>query len=401
MILSRTMTDFSGKTTSINVDTAYLDWNNTFPAISVCMTKGRSTNHIKDYLLNYWKTSSDPGPSRPIRFYRAIQSLLFINFHQPLDGVSVDTCLELNNTCGIDIEITKKALLPKKCSDFMIYVTFLGKQINCEDFFKPHETEIGFCFTANSLYSNGNSRESFDQLPLKHSNLEPLDRSLSIRYSDIEFVIYKLYVHTPEELPHGSLEGFGLRKAKAYSHLIFKTTEIKNQEDVKYESIEARQCRFPDEYLDEKTKLHYSIANCNFKSRMERELDDCGCTLPIGTPPLGVTTCNITRFSCVYESLLKHRKSGESSSCSVPTCLAMEVVTVGSYDREFNVTFGTVIVDIMNKPTLRYIRRVRVTKLDMIGECTRVTNFSQNDGSTFPLQFKLAELLDSFLAHQF
>lgn len=366
-ILSRTMNDFTGKTTSINVDTSYREWNNTFPAISICMTKGRSTNKIKDYLQNYWETSGVPGPARPIRFYRAIQSLLFINFHQPLDGINVETCLELNNTCGIDIEITKSFMLPRKCGEFMLYVSFLGKEVNCEDFFKPHETEIGFCFTANSLVLDSKSKSNFDQLPLKHSNLEPLDRSIEIRYKDIEFVIYKLYVHTPEEVPHGSLEGFGLRKAKAHTYFAFKTIEMMNLPGVEQESVEARQCRYPYEYLNEH-KLLYSIAHCHFNKRMQRELHDCNCTLPIANPPEDVSTCNITKFECAKQSLDK-ANSNEGNECTMPSCLAMEIVKVGSYDRDYwNQEYGTVIVDIINMPTLRYIRRVRVTKLDMIGE---------------------------------
>ena len=120
MILSADLSEFSTKATSINLDTNYLDWNNvTFPAVSICMTKGSSTDKIKNYMTNYWKSTNQPTPKRAtIRYYRAIQSLMFINYHQPLDGVNVDNCLEFNDTCGINMEILRKDLFPQSCKEF-------------------------------------------------------------------------------------------------------------------------------------------------------------------------------------------------------------------------------------------------------------------------------------------
>lgn len=47
-ILFRCFNEYSP--TSINLDTNYLDWNNTFPSVSICLTLGYSTNKIKEYL---------------------------------------------------------------------------------------------------------------------------------------------------------------------------------------------------------------------------------------------------------------------------------------------------------------------------------------------------------------
>lgn len=369
MILSTDLNEFNTKATSINLDTNYLDWNNTFPAISICMTKGRSTEKIKTYMTDYWNETDQPIPTRAIRYYRAIQSLMFINYHQPLDGVNVENCLEFNETCGIDMDILHKDLFPQTCEDFMTYVAFLGQEVPCEDVFKLHQTEIGDCFTANSLYSNGKALSTFEQLPLRYSNRKLIGRTLEVRYTDIDFVIYKLYIHSPEELPDGNLEGYGLRKAQADTYIALKTIEIRNQNDVKDESISARQCRFPDEFLNEH-KLPYSVSNCHFNERLQRELKDCRCTLPISNVPKTITRCNITKFECVKDSYTKLLPSKEAKElpCTVPSCLAMEIVNIGQFERDLEEPMGILVIDILNQPTLRYIRRVGITKLDMIGE---------------------------------
>lgn len=367
-ILSSTYEEYGSKSTSINLDTNYREWNNTFPAVSICMTKGRSTNLIKEYMENYWLSRNTTIMPRAIRYYRAIQSLMFINFHQPLDGVNVGNCLELNETCGVNMDVLTRDLMPRTCNQFMTRVLWLGRELPCEQVFKLLKTEIGMCFVANSLYADNKNLKSFRQLPLRHSNLEIIQRALKIEYIDIEFVIYKLFIHSPEELPDGNLEGYGLRKAQSYNYIALKTTEIYNQPDVMYESIDARQCRFPSEYLNEH-KLPYSISNCHFNERMKRELNDCGCTLPIGNFPEGVTVCNITRYACTKDSYEKKLKKVEGDDeCAVPSCLAMEVVNIGQVEKDLTTDFGVLKIEILNKPSLRYIRRVSITRLDMIGE---------------------------------
>ena len=49
--------------------------------------------------------------------------------------------------------------------------------------------------------------------------------------------------------------------------------------------------------------------------------------------------------------------------------VSMEIVKVGETDAKFeSTTTGSVKIEVVNMPTLRYVRRVTFTKLDMIGE---------------------------------
>lgn len=371
--LSSSLSQFNSKATSINLDVNYRDWNNTFPAVSVCLMKGRSTEGIRDYMLNYWNATNIATPNRPIRHYRNIQNLLFMTSHQPLDGIDVDRCLELNTTCGVDVEIVKRELFPKTCKVFMSLVKFLGQEVDCEEIFKPHRSEVGECFTANSLYSNGKYLDNFDQLQLKFSNHDDLERSLEIHYSDSELVIYKIFIHSPDELPDGATEGFILRKAGSHTYMAVRIVEIFNQEGVKNESSTNRQCRFPDEFITDisRYKLPYSLANCRASARIMQEVMNCNCTLPIGFGPkyLPDSLCNTKQFKCIQDSFEAFLESTEKrvEYCSMPTCLAMEIGLVGEVDTTIDEKKGVIIIDIFNKPSLRYLRRVVITKLDFLG----------------------------------
>lgn len=283
-ILVENANDYNAQAATINLNTNYKDWNNTFPAISVCATKGRSTNKIRDFLLDFWKTTNQSAP-HGIRYYKIIASYMFLNPYKPVDGINMITCSEYNETCGVDLDIIKRNLLPQSCKDFMQDLTYFNQRIdNCESLFKHYKTEIGDCFTANSIYSNGEELDSFHHLPLKYINSDKVDRVLEFKYLDLELVALKLFIHSPEEFPDSNSNSYGLRKSNARKFLGLKTTEIENQPDVKFESIVRRQCQFPYERMGVH-EIPYSISNCFAYKRMLRELSNCNCTLPIGNVP--------------------------------------------------------------------------------------------------------------------
>ncbi|CAO1425194.1 unnamed protein product [Diamesa tonsa] len=366
VILAQNADDYDSQATTINLDTNYKDWNNTFPAISVCVTKGRSTNKIKDFLTAYWNTTNQTAPIG-IRYYKIILSYIFLNPYQPLDGIILKTCSDYNETCGVDLSILKRYLLPQSCKDFMRELIYFNRRIdNCESIFKHYKTEIGDCFTANSLYSNGGSLDDFRNLPLKYMNSDKIDRVLEFKYLDLELVAFKLFIHSPDELPDGNSNSHGLRKSDARTFVGLKTTEIRNQADVKFESVKRRQCQFPYEHLGN-SKIPYSISNCFAYERVQRELLNCNCTLPIGYIPANTSICNLDQFQCVKD-LNDDGDDEQSDSCSLPSCIAMEIEEISDIESNIPNSLGHLMVEVMNKPTLRYVRRVIETKLDIIVE---------------------------------
>lgn len=192
-------------------------------------------------MKKYWSGTNQSSPSDRIQYLRVIQSLLFLDY-RPLPGISVDTCSELNETCGIDIDILKRELLPQTCTDFMDQVKFMGREIPCQEIFKLHHTEVGDCFTANSLFSNGKEFDNFKQLPLRYSNRENIERSFEIKYTTARLraktaSAFKFYIHSPEELPNMNLKGNDLL-FHYKDNRTFKTVETMNENGVRKESIE-------------------------------------------------------------------------------------------------------------------------------------------------------------------
>lgn len=137
---------------SIQVDTSYLHWNNTFPAISLCLSKGRSTVAIKAFVKEYFDANNLTYPKRDMNFLKLIQTYLFQSPNVQIDELD-QFCDTLNTTCGSHLETLQNLFFVYSCKAFMFDLTYLGEKYdNCEDLFKFEKTEVGFCFSANSLH---------------------------------------------------------------------------------------------------------------------------------------------------------------------------------------------------------------------------------------------------------
>lgn len=301
------------------------------------------------------------------RYYRSIQNILFLNPEQPLDGINTDICLAFNETCGIDIKTLKRTLLPSQCHDVIKGLSFLGEKLNCEKVFKLYQTEVGDCFVGNSLYMTNKKLSDFENLPLRFSNLDTLQRSLEMEYVDNDLVVYKFYIHTPEELPNGLLEGHLLRKPPSETYVAIKMSEIINQKGVIGETIEARQCRFPSEFLNQH-KMPYSFSHCKLEQLRQQELKECHCVLPFDNIPEDIVACNISRYACVQKARSKLENKKNENACDIPTCLGMTIEIVAHFEDTPEDSKGRLIIDVLDKPTFRFIRRVSVSKLDLIGK---------------------------------
>lgn len=78
-----------------------------------------------------------------------------------------------------------------------------------------------------------------------------------------------------------------------------------------------------------------------------------------------VSICNISQLQCANES--NSNEDVHIGFCPLPSCIAMEVEEISEIVIEIPNTLGHLVVEVMNKPTLRYVRRVIETKLDIIG----------------------------------
>jgi hypothetical protein len=102
-IFEQTLVSYDSAAISINIDSSFLHWNNTFPAVSVCFAKGRSTTALKTYFGEYWRTNNVTKPTKVMSFIKLVQSYLFINPNN-LISTDDDYCGQQNKTCGVDFD---------------------------------------------------------------------------------------------------------------------------------------------------------------------------------------------------------------------------------------------------------------------------------------------------------
>uniref|UniRef100_A0A1A9ZV42 GPS domain-containing protein n=1 Tax=Glossina pallidipes TaxID=7398 RepID=A0A1A9ZV42_GLOPL len=239
-----TLNRYFSDSISIGFETTYLQWNNTFPSVTFCLLKNRSTTIIQEYV----KGQNIPYKVSESNFVRTLQDYIFSNPNNVYFKTS--SCDGLNSTCGVDILQTRKKLFATSCEEFMFNVSYLNiPHKNCSDIFKFHELEMGYCFVANNLIDAA----SYEELPLKFG-AHDTDYSLKL-YLKVGFIWkYEMYVNSPENLPHfDSVTYDVLSDPTVY---LFNVEEYHNDIAVRHEPITSRLCKFPEE-KDEGSPWHY------------------------------------------------------------------------------------------------------------------------------------------------
>ncbi|KAH8233501.1 hypothetical protein KR026_009088, partial [Drosophila bipectinata] len=342
--------------TSIGVSTSYSRWINTFPSIGVCLSK----NRITDVFTNAVKKRF-PGDNPPYSHIRTLYDYLFINPNNLY--LKADYCNKYNSTCGVNILDMRKELFARTCSDFMEEITFAEKVLpDCEKIFKFHELEMGYCFLANNLYDY----PSIEEMPLRYTSLDK-HRNLRLVLKSGLLYRYDLYINSPEDLPYFNAVFYAI--TSEHSIHSFNVEEIHNNKDVIDEPISQRMCKFPSESNEEGSLYSFSICMSNIRSEMEMQL------------------CNCTIFSNKYQSRYKFLKIklikifqilgnlvtkvkdhvGYNTAC-LPSCMEQQISYVGSREKELSKYQGknVVEIEIASPPTVRYLRTVTQTKLDLI-----------------------------------
>lgn len=92
-----TLTRFFSDSISIGIETTYLHWNNTFPAISFCLTKNRSSTRVTEFV----KTEQIPYQVSSTNYVKNVHEYMFTNPNNI--HFKEDYCAGLNSTCGVDI----------------------------------------------------------------------------------------------------------------------------------------------------------------------------------------------------------------------------------------------------------------------------------------------------------
>lgn len=101
-ILKLTMKRYYSDLITIDVDTLFLHWDNTFPAVSICLVKGRNSTKVKEYL----RSAEIPHSSTEMGFLKIIYFYLFMNPGAMQFTIKTE-CAGLNESCGLDIDLLR------------------------------------------------------------------------------------------------------------------------------------------------------------------------------------------------------------------------------------------------------------------------------------------------------
>uniref|UniRef100_A0A336KYJ5 CSON002223 protein n=1 Tax=Culicoides sonorensis TaxID=179676 RepID=A0A336KYJ5_CULSO len=271
---------------AINIDTAYLKWTNQFPSIAICFRKDRNFENLSKFLDDYFKNNNLPKPANKRSFYKFAQSYAFMTPLKPISDIDLDMCLTYNETCGLNFDVIRAKAVPATCNSFLYSVSYLGQKFSCDEILKLQFTNAGACYTTDAAASL-----------LTFSRKTHVPIKLTIEYKPPEGYGMDLYIYSPGEKVSYLDVPYALPKQESITYLNFMTIETINHPEVKGVDAKIRNCRFSDEKT-EKYQFPYSFGNCNMEKRMQFEIDQCNCTMPVNKRE-GLNFCDIKGLLCL------------------------------------------------------------------------------------------------------
>ncbi|KAJ1525493.1 hypothetical protein ONE63_010302 [Megalurothrips usitatus] len=350
-------------------ETAYLHWNTTFPAVSVCETES------PDKLYESATKVFGVQRNRNLDFF--LRDIVFF------DG----TCRSCSTQCGSVMECRDDFmniinLVRSTCPALLINCRWNGEPFDCCRNFLPLQTETGLCYAINSVHNRHHPNGS-----RLHSDLVDLISNRETGPGTLEFMAkesIKIFIHAPEDVPnfnHPQDEKESLFWGLNF-HMRFAVTEIENDPQLLDVSVAQRNCRFPRE---NPLTLHnkYSYSTCIVECHAHYQMKFCNCThhyMP-NMRGMNVTTCDVQGLACLntHSETLRSLKTSWSSkpglACDcVSSCTEPEysVVWKSSQGNDVDGADGEhdqgtrVRLTLDSLPTTRFRRNVVRTRLDLV-----------------------------------
>ncbi|XP_068155108.1 sodium channel protein Nach [Drosophila tropicalis] len=341
--------DSFSSSVSFNLDTIYLNWNSTFPAITVCeIYNAEKIWDLSDIQFGVEHKMYIDDIISEIVFFRGICS-------------SCENCIK--NTCPNNFTLLLD-VFRSKCHELIIKCSYLNEFFDCCEQFLPIPTEYGVCYSFNS-----HQARKVSQVQYMNNRITGAGHLEFHALADIQ-----LYVHAPIDLPFQFSEGM-VRETVLLGHykeLILNVIEVYNHDSVQDLSMEQRRCRYSHEHVPGRTGIYefYSYSGCVVECTVALQLLHCNCTSHFMAVP-GTNTlpvCDYQGLVCLTqtnEKLMAERKSCDCmSSCEEPEYNIIYNSEDDDHDAEND--DSTIHVALVELPTQRYVRRVTKTVLDLL-----------------------------------
>ncbi|BET00141.1 Amiloride-sensitive sodium channel [Nesidiocoris tenuis] len=347
--------NFQHNAVNFGVTTAYLEWNTTFPSISVC------ENEAPDKIFD--SGSSLYGEDRNMNIDFFVRDVAFF------DG----TCNSCSVHCGITVNCSENldgivSGVRATCDDYIDDCSWNGVPFNCCLHFLPLKTEIGVCYSLNSVHTK--SAEGVEKLELISNQQTGPGR--------LEFSVFeatKLFIHSKDDVPslnHPQEEKIILNWGVSLD-MVVHVTEIENDPNLEEVSVVQRNCRFPEENIL-RTYDYYSYSACVVDCRTSLGIKLCNCTHHFMPKIPGIKTCGIAGLACLtqHSEILRtlkpkgSAKPGLDCDC-MSSCTEPEYTVVSKNSPQDDKIEGTRISIAMDAlPAHRFKRNVVRTKLDLV-----------------------------------
>ncbi|XP_037944013.1 pickpocket protein 28 [Teleopsis dalmanni] len=339
---------------SFNLDTLFLNWNTSFPAVTVCEIY--NGEKIWDVSEEYF------GSDHDLTLDDFVGEIVFFR----------GTCTSCSKKCTTTqcpnnfTELLN--VFRSKCAKLIINCSYTNKVFNCCEEFRPIETEYGTCYAFNS-----NQARKISQI-YHANNRETGAGHLKFDTSaDIQ-----LHVHPPIEIPFLFSEGMIHETVLlgTVKEIVLNVMEVYNDATVYHLALDQRRCRFVNELTNWGQRLgiykYYSFSTCVVECAVALQLEHCNCTSHFLAAAIKSTNqismCDYRGLRCltkVYTEMKELRKSCDCmSSCDEPEYNIVYNSADGENEEESDVT--QIKVSLIELPTQRYVRRVTKGYLDLI-----------------------------------
>ncbi|VVC36325.1 Epithelial sodium channel [Cinara cedri] len=307
---------FQTNAISFVVETTSLEFQTTFPAVSVCEINNiANVQKLANNLMN--------GSARDYNYDEIIKEIAYFK----------GTTYFINEFCMTGVydcptNNYKELVMSMRNPCEEIFLNCIWNEVrsfDCCKHFVPTETELGICYT---LTMANESPDSDDFINM-YSTRETGPSNLLIKLSSAN----QVYIHSAVDVPFyntmisNTIQTF----VKQFKQFQFVIKDIANEDEVQFVSIAQRRCRFPwENYLDVSSK--YSYSSCIVNCRRQKQLKMCNCTSHLMPNSKISEHCDINGLICLNAhytelSVLKNKKSkqpGLECECLV-SCIEAEI----------------------------------------------------------------------------
>lgn len=323
---------FRDNSMAFTIDSSYLDFNTSFPSISLCQVFNGEKN---------WDLSE--------RFYGGVRDKRIDDY---LTEISFFTgaCYTCE-LCDVEVDCPGNFsdILGKfraNCHNFLKNCSWNGEPFECCEGFRPLATESGTCYSINSaLTLPKHGKELF-------CNRENGPGKLKMMVTeDIQ-----IHIHHPNDIPFL----YGERDLKdtilwgSTKDIVIKVTEIVNDETVVTIPISQRRCRFPWEWEPNHVYDLYSFSTCQTSCYNTAQVDFCNCThhLMPRSERLNIPICDFKGLVCLTENFMKISEIRKTCTNCISSCEEYEYRIIYNSNEEMGNEEGTdITVSMISLPT--------------------------------------------------